>query len=140
MASELQLEVVPGVVTNGTAGRARPALERVNEGKESFAFQREYQMRERRPLQLLGEEWPFARRFPVNDDGAAGRERKSGARSSVLERLAGDDSYPGQISAQRTSYISNRCRQQNFVSESNQCLREAFEQRYISANENHFCH
>jgi hypothetical protein len=26
------------------------------------------------------------------------------------------------------------------MSESNQCLRQTFEQRYISADENHFCH
>jgi hypothetical protein len=140
LASELQLKVVPNVVANGTAGHARSALERINEGEEPFAFQWENQMRECRPLQLLREEWPFARRFPVNYDRAAGRERKSGAGSSILERLAGDDRYPGQISAQHASYLSNRCRQQNFVSESDQGLCEAFEQRYISADENHFCH
>ena len=67
-------------------------------------------MRERCPLQLLGEEWPFAGRFPVDNDRAAGRERKSGGGPSILERLAGDDGYPREISAQRTSYISNRCR------------------------------
>jgi hypothetical protein len=140
LASELQLKVVPKVVANGTAGSARSALERVNEGEEPFAFQREHQMRKRRPLQLLGKKWPFARRFPENDDRAARRERKSGARTSILERLAGDDGYPGQISAEHISYISNRRRQQNFVSESDQGLCEAFEQRYISADENHFCH
>jgi hypothetical protein len=131
---------VSDVVANGAARRARPVLERINEGEEPFAFQREHQMRERRPLQLLGKKWPFARRFPVNYDRPAGRERKTGAGPSTLERFAGDDGYPRQLSTQRTSYISNRCRQQNFMSESNQCLRQAFEQRYISADENHSCH
>ena len=97
-------------------------------------------MRERRPLKLLGEEWALAVRFPVNDDRPAGRERKCGAGPAILERFAGDDRYRRQISVHRASHFSNRCRQQNLMSKSNQCLREPFEQRYISADENHFYH
>jgi hypothetical protein len=103
-------------------------------------FQRENQMRERRPLELLGEEWPLAVRFPVNDDRASGCERKCGAGPSILERFTGDDGYRRQSSVHRTSYFSNRCRQQYLVSKSNQCLREPFEQRHISPDENHFYH
>ena len=105
-----------------------------------MAFQRENQMCERRPLKLLGEEWPLAVRFPVNDDRPAGRERKCGARPSILERFRGDNGYRREISVERTSDIANRCRQQNLMSKSNQCLREPFEQRHISADENHFYH
>lgn len=105
-----------------------------------MAFQRENQMRERCPLEFLGEKWPLAVRFPVNDYRPARRERKCGAGPSILERFAGDDGYRRQISVERTSHISNRCRQQNLMSKSNQCLREPFEQRHISADENHFCH
>jgi len=76
-------------------------------------FQGKHQMRERCPLKLLREEWPLTVCLPV--------DRR-------------------QIPVQRTSDISNRCREQNFMSESNQCLRESFEQRHISADEYHFYH
>ena len=97
-------------------------------------------MRKRRPLQLLGKEWPFTVRRTVDYDRPAGREGKCGAGPAAFERFTGDDGYRRQISAQRTPHISHRRRQQNLMSESNQRLRQTFEQRYISADKNHFCH
>jgi len=105
-----------------------------------MAFQREDQMSERCPLELLGEEWPLAVRFPVNDDRPSRREWKCGSGPYILERFTRDDGYRRQTAVHRTRYFSNRCRQQNLVSKSNQCLREPFEQRHISPDENHFYH
>jgi hypothetical protein len=112
----------------------------LHEGYEPIAFQRENQMRERCPLELLREEWPLAVRFPVNDDRPARRERKCGAGPSIFERFTRDYGYRRQTSVHRTHYFSNRCRQQNLMSKSNQCLREPFEQRHIGPDENHFDH
>jgi len=97
-------------------------------------------MSERRALHFLGEEWSLAVGLPVHNQRAARNERKSGARSYVLQSLAGDDRDRREISVHHTTNIANRCSQQNFMSESNQCLRQPFEQRRIGADENHFCH
>ena len=97
-------------------------------------------MRECRALHLLGEEWSLAVGLPVNYERAARSQRKSGARSHVLQSVAGDDRDRREISVHHTTNISNSCSQQNFMSESNQCLRQPFEQRRIGADENHFCH
>jgi len=97
-------------------------------------------MRERRALHLLGEEWSLAVGLPVDYQSAAGSERKSGAGSYVLQSFAGDDCDCREISVHHTTNITNRCRQQNLMSESNQCLRQSFEQRRIGADKNHFCH
>lgn len=97
-------------------------------------------MRERRALHLLGEVWSLAVGLPVHYQGPARSERKRGARSYVLQSFAGDDRDRRKISIHYTANIPNRCRQQNFMSESNQCLRQPFEQRRIGADENHFCH
>jgi hypothetical protein len=97
-------------------------------------------MRQCCALQLLREKWPLTVRLPVHYDRAAGYERKSGAGPSILERFAGDHCYCRQISVHRCSYISNSCREQNFMSTSSQRLREPLQQRRIGADENHFCH
>jgi hypothetical protein len=97
-------------------------------------------MRERRALHFRGEEWSLAVGLPVHYQRAARNERKTGARSYVLQSLAGDDRDRREISVHHTTNIANRCRQQNFMSESNECLRQSFEQRRIGADENHFCH
>jgi hypothetical protein len=112
----------------------------MHEGEESLAFEWEHQMRKRRALKLLGEKWTLSVSFPVDDDRPTGRESECGAWPSIFERFAGDHRYRRQISVERASHFSNCCRQQNLVSKSNQCLRESFEQRYISADENHFYH
>ena len=103
-------------------------------------FQGKHQMRERCPLKLLREEWTLAVSFPVDYDRSAGQERKREAGASTFDRVARDHGDRRQIPVQRISDISNRCREQNFMSESNQCLRESFEQRHISADEYHFYH
>jgi len=97
-------------------------------------------MRERRALHLLGEKRSLTVGLPVHYQRTARNERKSGARSYVLQSFAGDDSDRGKISVHHTTNLANRCRQQDFMSESNQCLRQPFEQRRIGADENHFCH
>ena len=97
-------------------------------------------MRERRALHLLGKEWSLAVGLPVHYERAAWNEGKSGARSDVLQSFAGDDRDSGEISVHHATNISNCCSQQDFMSESNQCLRQAFEQRRIGTDENHFCH
>ena len=143
-SSELQSRIVAiairNVVATGTAGCPRSILERLHEGDEPVPFKGQNQVRERCPLQLLREEWPLAVSPPIDDDRSAGQEGKSERGASTLDRVARDDGDRGQISVQRTSDISNRCREQNFVSESNQCLRQSFEQRHISADEYHFYH
>jgi hypothetical protein len=97
-------------------------------------------MRKRRALHFLGEEWSLAVGLPVQYERPARSKGKSGARSCVLQSLAGDHCDRGEISVHHTTNIANRCSQQNFMSESNQCLSEPFEQRRIGADENHFCH
>lgn len=97
-------------------------------------------MRERRALHFLGEEWSLAVGLPVHYKCPARSKRKSGARSYVLQSFAGDDRDRREISVHYTTNIANRCREQDFMSESNQCLRQPFEQRRIGADENHFCH
>jgi hypothetical protein len=97
-------------------------------------------MRERRALHFLGEEWSLAVGLPVHYERAARNERKSGARSHVLQSFAGHDCDRREISVHHTTNIANGCRQQNFMSESNQRLRQSFEQRRVGADENHFCH
>ena len=97
-------------------------------------------MRERRALHLLGEEWSLAVGLPVHNERPTRSERKRGARSQVLQRVAGNDRDRREISVHHTTNLADRCSQQNFMSESNQCLRQPFEQRRIGADENHFCH
>ena len=97
-------------------------------------------MRERRALHLLGEEWSLAVGLPVHYQSAARSQRESGARSYVLQSFTGDDCDCREISIHHTTNIANCCRQQDFMSESNQCLRQPFEQRRVSADENYFCH
>jgi hypothetical protein len=97
-------------------------------------------MRERRALHLLREEWSLAVGLPVHYERAAGNKGKSGARADVLQSFAGDDRNPREISVHHTTNLANRCRQQDFMSESNQCLRQSFEQRRIGADKNHFGH
>jgi len=97
-------------------------------------------MRERCALHLLGEEWSLAVGLPVQYQRPAGSQRKTGARTHVLQSFAGDDCDCREISVHHTTNIANRCSEQNFMSESNQCLRQPFEQRRIGADENHFCH
>lgn len=97
-------------------------------------------MRERRALHLLGEEWSLAVGLPVHYQRSARSQRESSAWSEVLQSVAGDDCDRREISIHHTTNIANRCRQQDFMSESNQCLRQPFEQRRIGADENHFCH
>jgi hypothetical protein len=135
-----QLKRKSGVVAFRTAGRARSALERVYESEKSLPLERQYQMRKRRALHLLGKERSFAVRLPVHYKGPARSKRKSGARPYVLQSFAGDDRDRREISVHHTTNISNRCREQDFVSESYQRLRQPFEQRRIGADENHFCH
>ena len=97
-------------------------------------------MRERRALQLLREEWSLAVGLPVQYERSARSQRKSRARSYVFQSFAGDDRDCREISVHHTTNIANRCRQQDLMSESNQCLCQSFEQRRIGADENHFCH
>jgi len=97
-------------------------------------------MRERCALHLLGEVWSLAVCLPVHYQRTARSERKCGARSNVLQRFAGYDRDRREISIHHTTNIANRSRQQDFMSESNQCLRQPFEERHIGADENHFCH
>lgn len=97
-------------------------------------------MRQRRALHFLREKWPLAVRLPVHYERPARNERKSGAGSYVLQCFAGHDCDRREISVHHTTNIANGCRQQNLVSESNQRLRQSFEQRRIGADENHFCH
>jgi hypothetical protein len=105
-----------------------------------LTLERENQMRERRALHFLGEEWSLAVGLPVHYKRSARSKRKSGARSYVLQSFAGDDRDRREISIHHTANIANRCSQQNLMSESNQRLRQPFEQRRIGADENHFCH
>ena len=97
-------------------------------------------MRERRALHLLWKEWSLPVSLSVHYQRAARSQRKSRARSYVLQSFARDDRDCREISVHHTTNIANRCCQQNFMSESNQCLRQPFEQRRIGADENHFCH
>jgi len=97
-------------------------------------------MRERRALHFLWKEWSLAVGLPVDYQRPTWSERKSRARSNVLQSFAGDDRDRREISIHHTTNIANRCREQDFMSESNQCLRQPFEQRRIGADENHFCH
>ena len=97
-------------------------------------------MREGRALHLLGEEWSLAMRLAVQYQRSARSEWKRGARSYVLQSFAGYDRDRREISIHHTTNIANRCCEQDFMSESNQCLRQPFEQRRIGADENHFCH
>ena len=97
-------------------------------------------MRKRRALHLLGEEWSLTMGLAVQYQRSARSERKRGARSYVLQSFAGYDRDRREISIHHTTNIANRCREQDFMSESDQCLRQPFEQRRIGADENHFCH
>jgi len=97
-------------------------------------------MREGRALHFLREVWSLTVGLAVHNQRAARNERKSGARSYVLQSFAGDDRDRREISVHHATNLANRCRQQDFMSKSNQCLRQPFEQRRIGADENHFCH
>src|SRR6266581_6707641 len=97
-------------------------------------------MRQCRALKLRRKEQLFSVRFSVDDDCAAWRNGQSGAESFVFQRLRGHDCDCRQILVECTRYFPNRCRKQDIVSEPNQRLRESFQKRDISADENHFCH
>ena len=97
-------------------------------------------MRERRALHFLGEERSLAVGLPVHYERPARSKWKCGARSYVLQSFAGNDRDRREIPVHHAANFSNGCSQQNFMSKSNQCLRQSFEQRHIGADENHFCH
>ena len=142
--SELQSRIVAiaigNIVATGTAGCTRSTLERLHEGYEPVPFKRKNQVRERCSLKLLREERPLAVRLAVDDDRSPGQERKREPGAFTFDRVARDDGDRRQISVQRTSDISHCCREQNLMSESNQCLRQSFKQRHIGADEYHFYH
>jgi hypothetical protein len=134
------LEIAGALFGFRSPGCAGSAVERLHERDQSLAFQRQDEVSERRSLKLRGKKWPVAVEFSVNYQCPAGREWERNTLGYILKRFGGDHGYGRQVSIHGARCICDCCREQNVVSESKQCLREPFEQRDISADENHFCH
>jgi hypothetical protein len=132
--SDFRTKVVGDVIAHRSARSSRPPLERLYERDEPVSLEWKNEVRERRALQPRGQKGLIVVRGSVNYQRIAERKWKRCAESGILQRGGGNDSEGWHPVGHNSRHLSNRCRKQNIVVESEQSLRETLEERCIGSH------